>query len=117
MPENAFKTARIYIQPFWTIYKKQKHNTIQKFKETGDSRNIYQNDLDIAFFRHDVAFKDFARRTASDKILLDNAFNIGKNPKYGKYQRDLPFLKKTFLIKRLQVEQLKNENISFKELA
>ena len=27
-------------------------------------------------------FKDLARRTASDKVLRDKAFNIGKNPKY-----------------------------------
>ena len=80
-------------------------------------KEIYQNDLDIACFWHNLAFKDFARRTASDKILHNNAFNIGKNPKYGKYQRDFPFLKKWIWIKRLQVEQLKNEIISFKELA
>ena len=31
-------------------------------------------------------FKDLARRTASDKILRDEAFNIAKNFKYGGYQ-------------------------------
>ena len=30
-------------------------------------------------------FKDLARRTASDKILRDKAFNIAKNPKYDGY--------------------------------
>ena len=34
-------------------------------------------------------FKDLARRTASDKILKDKAFNIVKNSKYGRYQRGL----------------------------
>ena len=34
-------------------------------------------------------FKDFKRRTASDKILRDKAFNIAKNPKYDGYQRGL----------------------------
>ena len=34
-------------------------------------------------------FKDLARRTASDKILRDKAFNIAKNPKYDGYQRGL----------------------------
>ena len=34
-------------------------------------------------------FKDLTRRTASDKILRDKAFNIAKNPKYDGYQRDL----------------------------
>ena len=31
-------------------------------------------------------FKDLTRRTASDKILRDKAFNIAKNPKYDGYQ-------------------------------
>ena len=34
-------------------------------------------------------FKDLTRRTASDKILPDKAFNIANNPKYDRYQRDL----------------------------
>ena len=57
---------------------------IQKFKKSEDSRYIYQNELDNACFQHDMAhgdIKDLTRRTASDKILLDKAFNIAKNPK------------------------------------
>ena len=34
-------------------------------------------------------FKDLARRTASDKILRDKAFNIVKNPKCDGYQGGL----------------------------
>ena len=34
-------------------------------------------------------FKDLTRRTASDKVLQDKAFNIAKNPKYDGYQRGL----------------------------
>ena len=37
-------------------------------------------------------FKDLARRTASDKVLKDIAFNIAKNPKYDGYQRGLAFM-------------------------
>ena len=33
--------------------------------------------------------KDLARRTASDKILRDKAFNIAKKPKYDGYERGL----------------------------
>ena len=58
---------------------------IQKFKETGDSRYISQNELDKACFQHDIVygdFKDLTRRTASDKILHDKGFNITKNLKY-----------------------------------
>ena len=63
---------------------------IQKFKETGDTNCIYKNVLDKISFQHDMAygdFKDLARRTASDKVLRDKAFNIAKNPKYDGYQR------------------------------
>ena len=56
---------------------------IQKFKETGDTRYIYKNELDKTCFQHDMAygeFKDLARRTASGKGLRDKAFTIAKNP-------------------------------------
>ena len=65
---------------------------IQKCKETGDTSYIYKNELDKTFFQHDVSygdFKDLARRTASDKVLRDKAFNIAKNPKHDGYQRGL----------------------------
>ena len=68
---------------------------IQKFKETGDTSYIYKNELDKACFQHDMAygdFKDLARRTASDKVLRDKAFNIVKNPKYDGYPRGLASL-------------------------
>ena len=64
----------------------------QKFKETRDSRYIYENELEKACFQHDMAYGDFndlTRRTASDKILSDKAFNIANNPKCDRYQRDL----------------------------
>ena len=46
---------------------------IQELKEIEDSQYIYQNELDKAYFQHDMAYEDFnnlTRRTASDKILL-----------------------------------------------
>ena len=49
---------------------------IQKFKETGDTKYIYRNELDKACFQHGIAygeFKDLARRTASDKVLRNNS--------------------------------------------
>ena len=64
---------------------------IQKFKDTGDTNYIYKNELDeLACFQHDLVygdFKDFARKTASYKVLKDIAFNIAKNPKFEGYQR------------------------------
>ena len=65
---------------------------ILKFKETGDSQYIYQNELDKAYFQDGMAcgdFKDVTRRTASDKILHNKAFDIAKYPKYRGYQRGL----------------------------
>ena len=52
---------------------------MQKFKETGDSRYIYQNELDKTCFQDDMAYRDFkdlTRRTASDEILHDKVFDI-----------------------------------------
>ena len=65
---------------------------IKNFKETGDSRYIYRNELNKACFQHDMAhgdFKHLTRRTAADEVLCDKAFNIAKNPKYDEYQRGL----------------------------
>ena len=46
-------------------------------------------------------FKDIARRTASDKILRDKAFNIAKNPKYDGYQRGLASMVYKFFDKKI----------------
>ena len=78
---------------------------IQKLKKqkTGDTSYIYKNELNKACFEHDMAygnFKDFERRTASDKILRDKAFNIAKNPKYDGYQRGLTSMVYIFFDKK-----------------
>ena len=39
---------------------------IQKFKETGDSRYIYQNELDKACFKYEMAYGD-----SKDLVLKD----------------------------------------------
>ena len=61
---------------------------IHQFKGTGDTSYIYKNELDKACFQHYMAygdFKDLVRRTASDKVLRDKAFNIAKNPRCDGY--------------------------------
>ena len=76
---------------------------IQKFKETGDTNYIYKNQLDKGCFQHDMAYgdlKDLAKRTASDKVLGDKAFNIAKNPKYNGYQRSLASMVYKFFDKK-----------------
>ena len=53
---------------------------------------MYRNELDKACFAHDAAYsdsKDLAKRTISDKILKDRAYDIAKNHNYGGYQRAL----------------------------
>ena len=76
---------------------------IQKFKQTGDSRYIYRNELGKTCFQHDMAyadFKDLAKRTAADKALKKKAFNIAKNPKYDGYQRGLASMVYKFFDKK-----------------
>ena len=65
---------------------------IKNFKQTGDTRYIYRNDLDEACFQHDSAYadnKDLINRTKADKVLKDKAYNIASNPEYDGYQRRL----------------------------
>ena len=45
-------------------------------------------------------FKDLAKRTASDKVLRDKAFNIAKNSKYDGYQRGLASMVYKFFDKK-----------------
>ena len=69
MPEMYLK------QPGFTYsacepFTKNKERT-QKFKETGDTKYIYRNELNEACFQHDMAyggFKDLTIRTTSDKV-------------------------------------------------
>ena len=63
---------------------------MKRFKETEDSRYIYQNELVKTFFQQDMAYEDFKdlnRTTATDHVLRDKAFNLAKNPKYDGYKR------------------------------
>ena len=93
---------------------------MQKLKEIGDSPYTYQNEQDKACFQHDMAyvsFKDLTRRTASDKILRDKAFNIAKNPKYDGYHRRLALMIYKCFDKKTSGSGIKNKNILNKELA
>ena len=79
MPEMYLK------QPGFTYsacepFTKNKERT-QKFKETGDTKYIYRNELNEACFQHDMAyggFKDLTIRTTSDKVLRDKDFILLK---------------------------------------
>ena len=71
-----------------------------------------ENELGKACFRHDMAygnFKDLSRRTASDKVLRDKAFNIAKNQKYDEYQRSFASMLYKFFDKETSESDDNNE--------
>ena len=86
---------------------------IQKFKERGDTSDIYKNEVDEACFQHDMAYgdlKDLARKTASDNILRDKAFNIAKNPKHDGYQRGIASMVYKYFDKKSTGSGINNNN-------
>ena len=56
-------------------------------------------------------FKDLKRRTFSDKVLRDKAFNIAKNPKYDGYQRGLASMVYKFFDKKSKGSGVVNNEI------
>ena len=73
------------------------------FKQTGDTRYIYRNELDKACFQHDSAYadhKDLINRTKSDKVLRDKVYNIASNPEYDDYQRGVASMVYKFFDKK-----------------
>ena len=91
---------------------------IQKFKEPGDSRYIYQKELHKTCFQHGMAYGDFndlTTKTDSDKTLCDKRFNIAKTPKYDGYQHGLASMVCKCFDKKTFGSGIKNENISNKE--
>ena len=78
---------------------------IQKFKETGDSRYIYKNELDKACFQHDMAygdFKDLTKRTAADKVLRVKHLILLKIPNMMDIKEDWLLWFINVLIKRIK---------------
>ena len=56
--------------------------------------------------------KNVTRRTASNKILRDKAFNVAKNPKCDGYQRGLALIVCKFFDGDTADGAIKNENMS-----
>ena len=68
IPEMHLRQPGFTYRAYWPLIKNEEY--IKKIKEAGNSRCIYQNDLDKACFQHDMAygyFKDLNKRTAADK--------------------------------------------------
>ena len=94
MPEMHLRQHRFTYSVCGPFTKNKKR--IKKFKETGYSSYIYRrnilNELEKTSFQYDMiceVFKDLPKRTASNKVLGDTAFNIAKSQKYDGYQRGL----------------------------
>ena len=86
---------------------------IKKFKQTGDTRYIYRNELDKACFQHDSAYADnkyLLNRTKADNVLKDKAFNIAGNPKYDGYQRGLASMVYKFFDKKSMGSGIKKDS-------
>ena len=76
---------------------------IEKFMQTGSTDFVYRNELDKAFFQHDMAYgksKDLVKIAQSDKVLKDKAFSIASNPNYDGYQRGLASMVHKFFDKK-----------------
>ena len=110
MPEMHLKQPGFTYSACGTLAKNKER--IQKFKETGDTKHIYWNELDKACFQQNMTygdFKDLARRTVSDKFSRDKAFNIAKNPKYDEYQRGFTSMVYMFFDKKTSGSGVNNE--------
>ena len=88
--------------------------------QTRDTNYIYKNELDKACFQHDMAYskyKDLEKRTQSDKVLKDKAFEIADNLKYDGYQRGLASMVYRFFDKKSKGSGIKNETKENQQLA
>ena len=112
MPEMHLKQPKFTYSACGPFTKNKERNN--KFKETGDTTYTYKNELDKACFQHEIVygdFKDLKRRTFSDKVLRDKAFNIAKNPKYDGYQRGLASMVYKFFDKKSKGTSIANNSI------
>ena len=110
MSEMDLKQPRYTYSACGTFTKNKQR--IQKFMRTGDTNYVYKNELDKAYFQHDMAygdFKDLTRRTQSNKVLKDKAFEIRNNPRYVGYQRGLASTVYKFFDKKSKGSGIKNE--------
>ena len=76
--------------------------------------------MDKACFQHDMAYgkyKDLKKRTQSDKVLKDKAFEIPNNQKYDGYQRGLASMVYKFFDKKSKGTGIKNEIKETQQLA
>ena len=105
MPEMHLRQPQFVYSACGTFTRHKER--ITKFKQTGDTRYNYRNELDKAWFQHDSAYadhKDLINRTEADKVLRDKAYNIASNPEYDGYQRGLASMVYKFFDKKSTAE-------------
>ena len=91
---------------------------IQKFKERGNLKQLYRNELDKACFAHNAAYEDskgLEKRTISGAILKDRADEIARNRGYDGYIRALVGMVYKFFDKKTGSGVSVNELINSKE--
>ena len=85
---------------------------IQKFMETGNANFTYKNELNKAFFQHDMAdikTKYLVKRSQSEKVLKDKVFKIAIDPKYDGSRKGLASIVYTFFDKKSSGSGIVNE--------
>ena len=88
---------------------------IQKFRETGNLKHLYRNELHKVCFGHDTAYSDskaLAKRTVSDKILEDRDYEIARNHIYDGYQGALASIVYKFFDKKTGSGVIVNEKLA-----
>ena len=88
MPKMNLKQAGFTYSACGPLTKNKER--IEKFIQTGNTDFIYRNELYKACIQHDMAYgksKDLVKRTQSDKVLKDKAFEIASELKHDGYQR------------------------------
>ena len=105
------------LEPTTTYFVNELNGWVFVYELSGCGFESSCSHLDKACFQHHIVagdFKDSTRRTASDNILHDKAFNIAKNPKYDGYDRRLASMVYKFFDKKTSGSGNENENISNK---
>ena len=88
---------------------------IQKFREVGNLKHLYWNELDKACFSHNAAYsdsKDLAKQTILDKILKDRVYENARICKYDGCQRALAIMVCKFFDKKTGLGVSVNEKLA-----
>ena len=62
-----------------------------------------------------VNFNELAKRTASDKVLIDKAFNVAENPKYNGCERGIAYMVYKFFYKKISgcaIKSMQNQKLA-----